>query len=96
MLEPLVGRLKWERTEDGVRVVIPSRFSWWRLLAPGLSLLTLPHFTYEVFWKSRYLASMDSRSFIPEWVGARVVCPLDCPVPYPQERDDADPGGNAN
>jgi hypothetical protein len=28
MLETLAGRLKWERTCDGIRVVIPVRFSW--------------------------------------------------------------------
>jgi hypothetical protein len=28
MLETLAGRLKWERTSDGIRVVIPARFSW--------------------------------------------------------------------
>lgn len=28
MLETLVGRLKWERTCDGIRVVIPARMSW--------------------------------------------------------------------
>ena len=28
MLEVLKGRLKWERTADGIRVVIPARLSW--------------------------------------------------------------------
>ena len=28
MLEILTGRLKWEQTDDGIRVVIPSRLSW--------------------------------------------------------------------
>lgn len=28
MLETLAGRLKWERTVDGIRVVIPARLSW--------------------------------------------------------------------
>jgi hypothetical protein len=28
MLEILAGRLKWERTGDGIRVVIPTRFNW--------------------------------------------------------------------
>ncbi|MGA3345529.1 MAG: hypothetical protein ABSC76_11735 [Terracidiphilus sp.] len=28
MLERLAGRLKWERTSDGIRVVIPERFNW--------------------------------------------------------------------
>ncbi len=28
MLEPLAGRLKWERTTDGICVVIPARLSW--------------------------------------------------------------------
>jgi hypothetical protein len=29
MLEKLAGRLKWERTGLGIRVVIPSRRDWW-------------------------------------------------------------------
>jgi hypothetical protein len=28
MLEPLAGRLKWERTDGGIRIVIPARQSW--------------------------------------------------------------------
>jgi len=28
MLETLIGRLKWERTGDAIRVVIPARLSW--------------------------------------------------------------------
>jgi len=28
MLEPLVGRLRWERTDGGIRIVIPARLSW--------------------------------------------------------------------
>jgi hypothetical protein len=68
MLEPLTGRLKWERQGDGIRVIIPSRFSWW-LLYPGLLLLMFPHFTYEVFWKIGHTAATEPRSFIPEWIG---------------------------
>lgn len=26
MLEPLAGRLKWERTSEGIRILVPSRF----------------------------------------------------------------------
>jgi hypothetical protein len=29
MLETLAGRLKWERTGLGIRVVIPARLDWW-------------------------------------------------------------------
>jgi len=28
MLEKLAGRLRWERTGDGIRAVIPVRYSW--------------------------------------------------------------------
>ena len=68
MFQTLSGRVNWERTEDGIRVIVPSRFSWW-FLFPGLAVLTFPHFTYEVFWKSRQAAAMGPRSFIPEWIG---------------------------
>ena len=69
MFEMLVGKLRWERTTDGIRVVIPSRFSWWILFSSGLGLLTLPHFTYDVFLKGGRTVAMGPRSFIPEWVG---------------------------
>ena len=29
MLEKLAGRLKWEKTGLGIRVVIPARQDWW-------------------------------------------------------------------
>jgi hypothetical protein len=68
MLETLAGNLKWERTADGIRVVIPSRFSWLSY-SSSLGLLTLPHLTYDVFWKSGQRAAMGPRSFISEWIG---------------------------
>lgn len=34
MLETLAGRLKWQRTTDGIRVLLPKRFPWEAL--PGL------------------------------------------------------------
>ncbi len=68
MLQTLAGRVNWERTENGIRAVVPSRFSWW-FLFPGLVVLTFPHFTYEVFWKSGQAAAMGPRSFTPEWIG---------------------------
>jgi hypothetical protein len=33
MLETLAGRLKWERTGLGIRVVIPARLDWWIMQA---------------------------------------------------------------
>jgi hypothetical protein len=68
MFETLAGRLNWERTADGIRVVIPSRFSWW-ILCRGLGLLIIPNSTYQVFWKFRYPTSMEPRSLIPDWIG---------------------------
>lgn len=68
MFETLAGRLKWERMDHGIRVAIPTRVSWFNLLQ-GLWLLILPHFTYEVFWKSGHGPALESRSFTPEWIG---------------------------
>jgi hypothetical protein len=68
MLETLVGKLKWEQTEGGIRIAIPSRFNWW-LLYPGLGLFMLPHFAYEVLRKSGHTTAMAPRSFVPEWIG---------------------------
>jgi hypothetical protein len=34
MLETLTGRLKWERTGDGIRVMIPPRLSWGAIRRP--------------------------------------------------------------
>ena len=68
MLEPLIGRLKWESKGEGIRLVIPSRFRWWSLVS-GVWLLMLPHFAYEVFWKSEHTGVMTPRSFFPEWIG---------------------------
>jgi hypothetical protein len=73
MLEPLTGRLKWESLGDGIRVIIPSRFSWWLFLPSGLGLLTLPHFTYEVYWKVAHTHATGPRSFIPEWLGLSIL-----------------------
>jgi hypothetical protein len=43
MLETLEGRLKWERTGDGIRVVIPVRMGWLPAMS-GISLWILPAF----------------------------------------------------
>lgn len=71
MLETLAGRLKWERTTDGIRVEIPSHFNGWIFLQ-GIGLLIFPHFTYEVFWK--HTGSTEPRSFVPEWIGLGLLC----------------------
>lgn len=43
--EPLVGRLKWQRTKDGLRIVVPGRLNWgsWRKFLVNFAI-TLPFF----------------------------------------------------
>jgi len=66
MLETLAGRLKWERTTDGIRVVVPSHFNGWIYLT-GIGLLTFPQFTYELF--GRLTAATGQRLLIPGLIG---------------------------
>ena len=73
MFETLAGRLKWERTADGIRAVIPSRFSWFMLLSSGLWLLIFPHFTYEILGKSGRTAATWSRSLISDFIGFALI-----------------------
>jgi hypothetical protein len=70
MLETLAGRLKWEQTGDGIRVVIPVRMPLLTALS-GIWLFMLPHFTVEVFDKLR--GFIDPRSFAPVWIGLCLV-----------------------
>src|ERR1035441_8720219 len=66
MLETLAGRLKWERTGDGIRVVIPVRIPWPSALS-GIWLFMLPHFTVELFGKSGVITG--PASLAPKWIG---------------------------
>lgn len=66
MLEKLAGRLKWERTGDGIRVVIPVRVPLLSTLS-GISLVYAPLFTLQVFDKLRGVAV--PASFVPLWIG---------------------------
>jgi hypothetical protein len=50
MLETLAGRLKWEKTEQGIRVVIPARYSPKRILHKLLVEIWLPAIIYGVLW----------------------------------------------
>ena len=68
MLEKLAGRIKWERTGDGICVVIPTPFSW-RTVLTGLSLWMFCHFTGEIIAKNHHGAVNGSASFMPEWIG---------------------------
>ena len=38
-------------------------------LPSGLGLLILPHFTYDVFWKTGQSTAWEPRSWIPDWIG---------------------------
>lgn len=66
MLEPLAGRLKWERIGHGIRVVIPVRFPLLDALT-GISLLTLPVSTIFLFGKHQSLTGLSR--FIPIGIG---------------------------
>jgi hypothetical protein len=70
MLEKLAGRLRWERSCDGIRVIIPLRFSWLSALG-GIGFLALPQFTAEVFGRFRHGAG--PASFAPEWTALCLV-----------------------
>jgi hypothetical protein len=65
MLETLAGRLKWERTSDGIRVVIPVRVPWLLTLS-GIFLFTFPSSTVDVFSKHRGFTGPVS--FIQFWI----------------------------
>jgi hypothetical protein len=67
MLETLAGRLRWERTEDGIRVEIPVRVPWLLTFISGIGMFTLPRFTVEIFSKSMGFTS--PASFAPVWMG---------------------------
>jgi hypothetical protein len=70
MLETLAGRLKWERTGDGIRVVIPVRIHWLSAFS-GIWLFMLPHFTAEIIGKAKF--GSGPTSFAPEWFGLCLV-----------------------
>jgi hypothetical protein len=67
MLEKLAGRLKWERTGGGIRVVIPVRVPWLSALIGGFGVFSLPSLTMDLFGKHRSIAG--PASFAPECVG---------------------------
>ncbi len=50
MLEKLAGRLKWERTGNGIRVVIPVRFPFMAVLS-GMGVISLPFCVVSIFDK---------------------------------------------
>jgi hypothetical protein len=58
MLETLAGRLKWEQTEQGIRLVIPARFNGKRILYRLMSELWVPMIIYAVSW---YFLSSEAR-----------------------------------
>jgi hypothetical protein len=70
MLNKLAGRLKWERTDDGIRVVIPVRTPWLLALL-GTWFYTLPSFAAEIFGRTRDINHHGS--FAQEWIGLCIV-----------------------
>jgi hypothetical protein len=62
MLETLAGRLKWDKTERGIRLVIPARFNGRRVIYKLMSDLWLPMIVYAVSWY--YLSSEARRGII--------------------------------
>jgi hypothetical protein len=52
MLEKLAGRLKWERTGDSIRVVIPVRFQSFVVLS-GMGVISLPFCVVAILDKLR-------------------------------------------
>ncbi|MGA3370408.1 MAG: hypothetical protein ABSC48_01470 [Terracidiphilus sp.] len=74
MLETLAGRLKWERTGDGIRVVIPVRVDWFSAMT-GISLWMLPYSTLWVVTQFIHLSTRTSLalSSIAVWIGACLV-----------------------
>jgi hypothetical protein len=51
VLETLAGRLKWERTDNGIRVLLPRRFPWEALPGVVLAIFT-PVFVDDIIRKS--------------------------------------------
>jgi hypothetical protein len=65
MLVTLAGRLKWERTGNGIRVVIPVRMPLLAALS-GIVLFTLPIHMVNVF--SKHTGITGPAAFVQFWV----------------------------
>jgi hypothetical protein len=66
MLEKLAGRLKWERTGDGIRVLIPA-WAPWLVTFNGVWLYMVPLTTVQAFDKLRGITGSESSA--PAWIG---------------------------
>jgi hypothetical protein len=68
MLEKLAGRLKWERTGNGIHVEIPVM---WDLQMVGVSfwMFMFPHFLAHLFWDITHQKPSLYLFFLPDVIG---------------------------
>lgn len=71
MLETLAGRIKWEKTEEGIRVVIPARFSSRKFLRDFFLEIWVPAVLYAMCW--HFMASRDRWAMALGWVPVSVI-----------------------
>ena len=76
MLEKLAGRLRWERTGQGIRIVIPARQDWW--IVPLAIFLTAIAWVDWTDWFFLHNSLPDSSFSKLAWLGIATSAVLAC------------------